>query len=103
MFSALGAIMNNCHDPESFIQALNHFYDEFSNEKRFLEYFSRNWMQDQKYRKNVLNLLQNSLFLEYGEFHNCIHLLQICGKKVIEISVMVTKRQTMPLKVIIAF
>ena len=44
MFSTLGAIMNNCHDPESVIQALNHFYDEFSNENCFLYYFSRNWM-----------------------------------------------------------
>ena len=104
MFSTLGAIMNGCRDPNSVAEALDQFYEEFRNENRFLQYFSRNWMDNQKFRKNLLNLfklLQNKLLIEYCKFNTFF--LQRRGKKVIKTLVMPTKKQTAPLKDIIVF
>lgn len=49
MFTKLGEIMNACHDTDSISQAMKAFYIDFAAEERFLEYFSTNWMVDEKF------------------------------------------------------
>ena len=48
IFCALGEIMHSCQDDGSVQHAVVRFLDEFSEHKRFLEYFITTWLANDK-------------------------------------------------------
>ena len=50
MFNELGIIMKNCSNDEV-TDAIDGFFIKFTNEKKFLDYFYKNWVDGDKIRK----------------------------------------------------
>ena len=50
MFSDLGYIMKHTLNVEV-DDAINKFYNKFADEQKFLDYFHKNWVADDKIRK----------------------------------------------------
>ena len=50
MFNDLGFIMKNCSKDEV-DNAIDGFFNKFANEEKFLDYFYKNWVADDKISK----------------------------------------------------
>ena len=50
MFNELGIIMKNCSNDEV-SDAIDGFFNKFSNEEKFLDYFYKNWVAGDTIRK----------------------------------------------------
>ena len=52
MFSELGYIMKHTLNVEV-DDAINSFFSKFTDEQKFLDYFHKNWVADDKIRKSI--------------------------------------------------
>lgn len=51
IYHALGEIMHSCHDDESVQDAVKRMLEKFQDQKKFINYFQKTWLANNKIRK----------------------------------------------------
>ena len=69
IFRALGEIMHSCQDEEAVQNAIASLFDEFSEHKRFLEYFKSTWLDNNK----ICKFLVAYFYYRIMQCHICSH------------------------------